>query len=106
MKISVATSIKTNIWNHIINDLKKENWTVVSEYSLFDKGIDFDFYELSKEGVCIRFCWDNWSEGEIEATEETFLFLQKKYNRKFKFGEVVHFKSNYMELLQNNLKYN
>ncbi len=50
-EIKIATNINTEIFYSIILYLKNNRWKVLIEYSnqLFDKGIDFDFYEMGKE---------------------------------------------------------
>lgn len=86
----VITDIKTDKWNEIISVLKNEGWKVVSEYDLFDKGIDFDGLELVKDQQRIILAWDNWFEGELLASEEVIEFLEKKIELELKFGNPEH----------------
>ena len=90
MSVKIATSIETGKWYSIIKSLKRNGWKVVSEYNLFDKGIDFDLYELKKNGEKIIFAWDNWFEGEIKCSEERMLSIEKEFNINFKYGEPEH----------------
>ena len=59
MEKLIATDIKTKDWYSIIESLKKDGWKVTNEYNQFDKGIDFDLYELILNGEKIVFAWDN-----------------------------------------------
>jgi len=86
----IATRIETDKWYSIIESLKKDGWKVTSEYNLFDKGIDFDLYELAKMGEKIIFSWDNWFEGEIKCSEERIRKIENYFGIKFKFGKPEH----------------
>jgi hypothetical protein len=59
--------IKTDAGNALLKRLVEEGWRVVSEYpdSMFDKGIDFDFYTLKRADRRIRMEWTNWEEWKI-----------------------------------------
>jgi hypothetical protein len=59
----IAINIETTLFDKIIQDLKKEGWRVKKEYYGFDKGIDYDFLVLKKDGNIIEFTWDNYGEG-------------------------------------------
>ncbi len=85
MPDKIATGIKTELWNNILESLKKDKWKVTREYNLFDKGMDFDFYELHKNDEEILFGWDNWFEGEMKCSEERMLSLENKFNTQFKY---------------------
>ncbi len=63
--------LKTEWGNEVLADLLKCGWKVKSEYSalMFDKGIDFDSYDLVFESSRLRFEWDNWMEWQIEGDE-------------------------------------
>ncbi len=87
MKKLIATDIKTEYWYFIIESLKKDGWKVTKEYNQFDKGIDFDLYELTLNGEKILFAWDNWLEGEIKCTEQRMRNLESTFGIKFQFGE-------------------
>lgn len=86
----VATGIKTDKWNEIIAGLKKEGWITKREYELFDKGIDYDFIELTKHEDFILFAWDNWFEGELKASEELVQYIETKFAIELEFGESEH----------------
>ena len=66
----IATSIKTKDQYSIIESLKKNDWKVITENYQFNKGIDFDFYELAMNWEKIVFAWDNWFKREIKYTEQ------------------------------------
>lgn len=67
MKIINLPTIKGNAIIHI---LRREGWTKTKEYSwlAFDKGIDFDSYELHKDGQLLAFTWTNWFEWEVTGS--------------------------------------
>ncbi len=46
-----ATNIGTNQFNKIIEFLRNNEWELIAEYNdqLYDKGIDFDFYQFTKK---------------------------------------------------------
>lgn len=73
METRIATGIDTNSFYSALTFLKKSGWKLTAEYDtrLFDKGIDFDLYMLTKNGEVLLMAWDNWFEGEIEAPEKT-----------------------------------
>ena len=100
MSVKVATSVDTTKWYSIIKSLKENGWKVVTEYTLFDKGIDFDLYELTKNGEKIQFAWDNWFEGEIKCSEERLNKLESKFKIKFKYGEPEHLSVDMFEQLK------
>ena len=51
MELKIATDIKTETFYSIIKFLVKNGWQIFAEYDdrIFDKGIDFDFYQLNKD---------------------------------------------------------
>ncbi|OBY65981.1 hypothetical protein [Polaribacter vadi] len=93
----IATDIETQIWYSIIKSLKKDKWKITAEYNQFDKGIDFDLYELKKNEEKILFAWDNWLEGEIKCSKERITILENDFGIKFKFGEPEHLTVNIIE---------
>ncbi|MNJ92208.1 hypothetical protein D3C87_98720 [compost metagenome] len=68
----VATGINTDIFYSILKFLWQNKWRLDLEYDekMFDKGIDFDLYQFSKDGEIILLVWDNWFEGEIKASKK------------------------------------
>jgi len=94
----IATDIKTDDWNRIIQGLIEEKWKVVKKYDAFDAGIDFDFIELAKNGEKIQFGWSNWEEGEIKCSVELIETLQKKFSISFKFGKPMNLKPSVVRL--------
>ncbi len=73
--------IKTELGNQIIDDLLKDGWKKVKEYSLlaFDKGIDYDSYTLKKGWSKLKFVWDNWFEWEINGSAKDINALIDRY---------------------------
>ncbi len=74
--------IKTETGNQILEDLLSEGWKKTREYSpvAFDKGIDFDSYELKKDNSKLKFKWTNWFEWEIFGEENELQIIAKKYD--------------------------
>lgn len=68
----IAIGINTDIFYSILKFLRQNKWRLDLEYDekMFDKGIDFDLYQFSKDGEIILLVWDNWFEGEIKASKK------------------------------------
>ena len=96
MEKLIATDIKTEDWYSIIESLKKDGWEVTTEYNQFNKGIDFDLYELTQNREKIIFAWDNWFEGEIKCTEQRMRNLETT----FKFGKPEHLSHNLIDKMK------
>lgn len=88
-EIKIATNIETNLFYSIIEFLKITNWKLTVEYdeNIFDKGIDFDFYQFCQNDETITLAWNNWFEGEIKATDKTLNEISELFKISFKFGE-------------------
>ena len=91
--MKIATDIKTEDWNRIIQGLLEEGWKMKNKYRGFDAGIDYDFLVLKKGESNIEFAWGNWFEGEIKCDEEVMEMLQEKFKLQFAFGEPTHLNS-------------
>lgn len=65
--------VKTEWGNEVLASLQKSGWKAKSEYSatMFDKGIDFDSYDLVLGDSTLHFEWDNWLEWQIEGDEKS-----------------------------------
>jgi hypothetical protein len=100
MNYIIATSIETKLWYEIIEKYKLRDWIVTTEYEQFDKGIDFDLYELKKGNEKILFAWDNWFEGEIKCSEERMKMIEGEFNAKFKFGKPEHLSINLLDKMK------
>jgi hypothetical protein len=85
----ISTNIKTDIFYSIVKFLTKSDWKLMVEYSdeIFDKGIDFDLYQFSKNDETILLVWNNWSEGEIKAKTKILNEIAEHFNIILKFGE-------------------
>ena len=70
--------IDTSKGNDILDQLKSEGWKIKSQYNplAFDKGIDYDCYELVLGGQKISFEWDNWFEWTLKGSEDLFKNLK------------------------------
>jgi hypothetical protein len=100
METRIATGIDTELFYSIIKYLTKNGWRVSVEYStkMFDKGIDFDLYQLDQSGETILFAWTNWFEGELKTSINLIDNLEQQFNTEFKFGEAEHLnKENILE---------
>ena len=91
--MKIATDIKTEDWNRIIEGLIGEGWKMKNKYLGFDAGIDYDYLVLKKGDNSIQFAWGNWFEGEIKCPSALMDMLQEKFNLRFTFGESIHLKS-------------
>ena len=100
MSYKIATSVETQLWYKIIEDFKSRNWKVITEYNQFDKGIDFDLYELKKGNEKVLFAWDNWFEGEIKCSEERFRLIELEFDVEFKIGEPEHLSINIIDKMK------
>ncbi|MGE8429663.1 hypothetical protein [Sphingobacterium multivorum] len=78
----VATGINTDIFYSILNFLQQNQVKLDFEYDekMFDKGIDFDLYQFSKEGEIILLVWDNWFEGEVKTTKKRLEELSSHFS--------------------------
>jgi hypothetical protein len=87
-EIKIATNIDTKIFYSIFLYLKNDRWKILIEYSdlLFDKGIDFDFYELGKENDRLQFAWSNWFEGEIKGDIHLLNEFSRFFNITFEYN--------------------
>lgn len=73
--------IETAKGNEILDQLKSEGWKTKSQYSplAFDKGIDYDRYELVLKDKAIVFEWTNWFEWELTGTEEILGEIKQRF---------------------------
>lgn len=74
-------SVRTETWNRIIADLKAAGYVETYSYGGADAGIDYNRRELAHPagGEPVVFEWDNWTEGEIEATPALLAALRETY---------------------------
>ncbi|UEG49531.1 hypothetical protein LK994_12895 [Ferruginibacter lapsinanis] len=86
---NIATNIETNIFFSIVSFLKENGWKLTAEYdeNIFDKGIDFDLYQFSKNNETILLVWNNWFEGEMKATKKTLNEIETHFKIVLQFGE-------------------
>lgn len=73
--------IETRKWREVIEDLKSQGFEEVYRYEGFDAGIDYNRFELKEPGggEVVVFEWDNWTEGEIRASESRLEALREKF---------------------------
>jgi hypothetical protein len=94
----IATDIETSLWNRILEHLIAEGWSVSYKYDNYDAGIDSDFVILQKEQEEILFGWDNWFEGEIQASESHVKSIEENFRIQFNYGEPVNLKPGVIDL--------
>jgi len=90
--MQIATNIKTELWNEIIQQLVNDDWKPTYTYDNFDAGIDADFVILEKDKEEILFGWDNWFEGEIACSAERMEAIEQMMDHTFIYGEPVNLK--------------
>jgi len=77
--MKTITDIKTEVWNNIIETLIERDWKVTYKYDGIDAGIDYGAVTLEKGNQKIECTWDNWFEGEIQATEAILEKLREEF---------------------------
>lgn len=88
----IAINIPTDVYCQIVEYFENQNFFLKKEYTIFDKAIDYDFYEFEKNGESVSLIWDIWIEGEMIANELIFNELEKTFGIKFQFGEESYLK--------------
>lgn len=75
-------NISTELGQQILDDLAKDGWKKVSEYSClaFDKGIDFDNCTVRKHHEKLYFEWTNWFEWEVTGTTSAIAMIADQYH--------------------------
>ncbi|MDF2514821.1 MAG: hypothetical protein K0R59_117 [Sphingobacterium sp.] len=88
----IATGIDTEIFYSILDFLKQNRWKLDLEYDekIFNKGIDFDLYQFSKDSDIITLAWDNWFEGEIKADKKILDELAHYFSFDLCYDESVY----------------
>ncbi|MCW8929100.1 MAG: hypothetical protein OQL19_02550 [Gammaproteobacteria bacterium] len=97
----VVINVETELWNQIISYCIKNDWHIKYKYDLFDAGIDYDLIVLSKDDEKLMFGWDNWFEGEIEASEEIISEFEEVFAKKLTPGEASSLKPSVIKLFYN-----
>jgi hypothetical protein len=92
METKIATNIETELFYSIIKFLTENDWKITIEYStkIFDKGIDFDLYQLKNNDDTIISAWTNWFEGELKASIAIIENIEKHFGIAFRFGDPEH----------------
>ncbi|MBT1443409.1 hypothetical protein KJI95_02580 [Shewanella sp. JM162201] len=74
--------IATDKGNQVLESLKAEGWQVKTQYSpfAFDKGIDYDSYELVRSGDTLKLEWDNWLEWRLSGSESLLKGLKHRFS--------------------------
>lgn len=89
--IKIATDIDDELFYDIKEFLENDGWHIVNEYPLiFDKGIDVDYYVLTKHGQTIFMHWDIYFKGEIKAEQQLFDVIAQNMGCVFVFGQPVN----------------
>ncbi|MCP1339576.1 hypothetical protein NJR55_08195 [Idiomarina sp. M1R2S28] len=84
MKIQFTTSKG----NELLETLRSEGWKIKSQYSplAFDKGIDYDRYELVLYEHKLLLEWNNWFEWELTGADDLLLKLQTRFGSELSQG--------------------
>ncbi|MEZ9196573.1 hypothetical protein [Shewanella sp. 10N.286.54.B9] len=77
--LKIIQDIPTDDFNRILEFHLHNGWVKTYEYDGFDAWIDYSKVKLSKEGLKLKFEWDNWSEGEITGKAQVIDFLAGKF---------------------------
>jgi hypothetical protein len=77
--LATIQDIPTDEFNELILSLQSEGWEKVFEYAGFDAWIDYGSVRLKKNGVKLKFEWDNWDEGSIEGTAAAITALANRF---------------------------
>jgi hypothetical protein len=80
--VMTVTDIKTDAFNQIVKDLRKEGWRRIEEYDNIDAWIDYGMVRLKKKGVILKFEWTNWDEGSVEGPDDVVQAIKSKYELK------------------------
>ncbi|WP_421850053.1 hypothetical protein [Marinomonas sp.] len=77
----IIENIETEKGNILIDKLKREGWKLKSQYSpfAFDKGIDYDCYELVLGNKTIVLEWDNWFEWSLTGSEDILCDFKTRF---------------------------
>ena len=104
--MKTAAYISTDDFNEIIKLLKQNQWKVTAEYlNIAYKGIDFDFYVLTRKNEEILMAWDNWTEGSVKAEEKYLSALEKELEKPFRYEKVAYFEEDLPRIRKRLFKY-
>ena len=73
--------IPTEEFNTRIVQLMDRGWSKGWVYSLPDAWIDYGSVRLKKDGVRLKFEWDNWTEGSVEGPAAAIEQLASEWGR-------------------------
>lgn len=68
--------ILTKTGNELLELLQDNGWEIISQYGMFDKGIDYDWYRLKSDQGTIRMEWDNYMEWEVKTIQEILEYIR------------------------------
>lgn len=77
--LASITSIRTDKFNEFLSVLQDEGWKKTYEYSGFDAWIDYGCVHLKKDGIRLKFEWDNWDEGSVEGQKAVIQSLADRF---------------------------
>lgn len=80
LNMRTVKDIPTEQFNEIISVLLKNGWEKTYEYDGFDAWIDYGKVKLKNKNRKLKFEWDNWTEGSIEAEEKTLKEIAEMFN--------------------------
>lgn len=104
----IATHIATELFNNIIEFLRNNEWELIAAYNdlLYDKGIDFDFYQFIKDADEILLAWDNWCEGEMKTSKAISDEITRHLSINFQFKNPAYLhQEDFIDKIRPFLKY-
>lgn len=74
--------IDTAKGNQLLEQLQREGWRLRAQYSplAFDKGIDYDSYQLTLNDKVLLLEWDNWFEWKLTGSQELLVSLKQRFS--------------------------
>jgi len=77
--LKIIQDIPTDDFNRILEFHLRNGWVKTYEYDGFDAWIDYGKVKLAKDGLELKFEWDNWCEGEISGKAKGIDSLANKF---------------------------
>ena len=75
--LATIKNIPTDQFHSLIKTMIRDGWQKQSEYTGFDAWIDYGRVKIRRGRTCLKFEWDNWTEGSIEGPLSTIESIAK-----------------------------
>jgi hypothetical protein len=79
--LSTIPNIPTAEFKNLIEALEQEGWRRTYEYQGFDAWIDYGGIRLRRDGIRLKFRWDNWQEGSVEGPASSVAAIATRIRR-------------------------